>query len=267
MRTETMSPQNVRQSRARPRPLWPVICGSATLLLAACMPAMAQTAVDLSLLLAVDASGSVDATRFELQRRGYVAAFRNPRVLDAIGGGAKQSIAVAMFQWTGPQLQAQIVPWTMVKDEASAKSVASLIETTPRKIFGGGTSISGAIDYSMRWFSQSLFKGERRVIDVSGDGSNNRGRSVTRARDEAVAADVVINGLPILAWEPDLDAYYKANVIGGPGAFMVVAKDFDTFADAILKKMITEIAMNQRPGSAARRQAANESFATGALLK
>jgi Protein of unknown function (DUF1194) len=237
------------------------------LLLAACMPARAQTAVDLSLLLAVDASGSVDATRFELQRRGYVAAFRNPRVLDAIGGGAKQSIAAAMFQWTGPQLQAQIVPWTMVKDEASAKSVASLIETTPRKIFGGGTSISGAIDYSMRWFSQSLFKGERRVIDVSGDGSNNRGRSVTRARDEAVAADVVINGLPILAWEPDLDAYYKANVIGGPGAFMVVAKDFDTFADAILKKMITEIAMNRQPGSAVRWQAANESFATGALLK
>jgi hypothetical protein len=210
-------------------------------------PARAQTAADLQLLLAVDASGSVDATRFELQRRGYVAAFRDKQVLQAIRGGANQSIAVAMFQWTGPQLQAQIVPWTLVKDEASAKSVASLIETTPRHIFTGGTSISGAIDYSMRWFPQSPIKGDRRVIDISGDGSNNRGRSVTNARDEAVAAGVVINGLPILVWEPELDYYYKANVIGGPGAFMIVAKDFDTFADAILKKMIIEIAMNTRP--------------------
>jgi hypothetical protein len=208
--------------------------------------AKAQSAADLQLVLAVDASGSVDATRFELQRKGYVAAFRDPQVLQAIRGGANRSIAVAMFQWTGPQLQAEIVPWTLVKDEASAESVASLMETTPRKISSGGTSISGAIDYSMKWFPQSPIKGERRVIDISGDGSNNRGRSVTRARDEAVAADVVINGLPILAWEPELDYYYKENVIGGPGAFMIVAKDFDTFADAILKKMIIEIA--GRPG-------------------
>jgi hypothetical protein len=153
-----------------------------------------------------------------------------------------------MFQWTGARLQAEIVPWTQIKDQASAESVASIVETTPRRLFGGGTSISGAIDYAMQWFSRSPFKGERRVIDVSGDGSNNGGRSVIRARDEAVAADVNINGLPILAWEPYLDQYYKENVIGGPGAFMIVATDFDTFADAILKKMIIEIAMNVRPG-------------------
>ena len=142
------------------------------------------------LLLAVDASGSVDATRFELQRRGYVAAFRNPQVLEAIRGGGKQSIAVAMFQWTGPQLQAEIVPWTMIKDAASAQTVACPDRDHAAPAFGGGTSISGAIDYAMRWFPRSPFQGERRVIDVSGDGSNNRGRSVTRARDEAVAADV-----------------------------------------------------------------------------
>jgi hypothetical protein len=224
-------------------------CGAMMLLMLALGgPANAQVRVDLHLLLAVDASGSVDFTRFELQRRGYVAAFRAAQVLQAIRGGENQSIAVAMFQWTGPQLQAEIVPWTQIKDEASANTVASLIETTPRRLFGGGTSISGAIDYAMRWFPQSPFKGERRVIDISGDGSNNGGRSVRRARDEAVAADVNINGLPILAWEPYLDQYYKENVIGGPGAFMIVAKDFDTFADAILKKMIVEIAMNVRPG-------------------
>jgi hypothetical protein len=244
-------------------------CGAALLLLAAGIggPVRAQTNVDMNLLLAVDASGSVDATRFELQRRGYVEAFRHPQVLEAIRGGGKQSIAVAMFQWTGPQLQAEIVPWTVVKDEASARSVASLIETTPRQIFGGGTSISGAIDYAMRWFPRSPFQGERRVIDVSGDGSNNRGRSVTRARDEAVAADVIINGLPILAWEPNLDYYYKTNVIGGPGAFMIVAKDFDTFSDAILKKMINEIAMNVRPRTTPSRQARNAMFADGVQFK
>lgn len=222
-------------------------CGAILLLILGGASANAQVAVDLHLLLAVDASGSVDFTRFELQRRGYVAAFRNPQVLQAVRGGENQSIAVAMFQWTGPRLQAEIVPWTQIKDEASANSVATIIETTPRRLFGGGTSISGAIDYSMQWFKRSPFKGERHVIDVSGDGSNNGGRSVMRARDEAVAADVNINGLPILAWEPYLDQYYKENVIGGPGAFMIVAKDFDTFADAILKKMIIEIAMNVRP--------------------
>ena len=118
----------------------------------------------------------------------------------------------------------------------------SIVETTPRRLFGGGTSISGAIDYSMRWFTQSPLKGERHVIDVSGDGSNNGGRSVARARDDAVAADVNINGLPILALEPDLDRYYYDQVIGGPGAFVVAAKDYETFGEAILKKLITEIA-------------------------
>jgi len=221
-----------------------LILACASFVIALSPPARAQATVDMHLVLAVDASGSVDDARFELQRRGYVAAFRHARVLEAIRGGANRSIVVAMFQWTGPQQQAEIVPWTLVKDETSAKAVASLIEIKPRELSRGGTSISGAIDYAMYLFSLSPFKGERRVIDISGDGSNNRGRSVTAARDEAVAAGVVINGLPIQAWEPDLGQYYKNNVIGGPGAFMIVAKNFDTFSDAILKKTITEIAMN-----------------------
>jgi hypothetical protein len=264
-----MSWQNLRAIWLRARRGAPIAVYASALLLATGLgaPARAQTAVDMELLLAVDASGSVDATRFELQRRGYVAAFRSPQVLQAVAGGGRQSIAVSMFQWTGPQQQADIVPWTMIKDEASAKSVAALIETTPRKLFSGGTSISGAIDTAMKWFPRSPFRGERRVIDVSGDGSNNRGRSVTKARDEAVAADIVINGLPILAWEPDLDYYYKQNVIGGPGAFMIVAKDFDTFADAILKKMIIEIAANGRGKAPERAQAADARFAAGVQYK
>jgi hypothetical protein len=211
--------------------------------------ARAQTEVDLKLALMVDASGSVNQYRFELQKRGYVAALRNPRVLGAVLGGRTQSIALSMVQWTGPFLQVVVLPWTLIKDEASITSAASIIESTPRQLFGGGTSISGAIDYAMGMFPQGPFKTERLVIDISGDGSNNGGRSVIRARDEAVAKDVTINGLPILAVEPYLDQYYRDYVIGGPGAFMIVAKDFESFADAILKKMIIEIAANGPPGA------------------
>jgi len=207
-------------------------------------PARAQTEVDLKLALMVDASGSVDRYRFELQKRGYIGALRNPRVLAAVMGGRNQSIAISMVQWTGPFLQVVVLPWTVIKDEASIGAAASVIEQTPRQLFGGGTSISGAIDYAMAMFPQAPFKAERQVIDISGDGSNNGGRSVIRARDEAVAKDVTINGLPILAVEPYLDQYYRDYVIGGPGAFMIVAKDFETFGDAILKKMIIEIAAN-----------------------
>lgn len=212
-------------------------------------PAAAQGAVDLQLALAVDASGSVDQVRFELQKRGYVSAFRNARVLNAIRSGPHQAIAVAMTQWTGPALQVQVVDWTRVGDEPSAAAFAEAIDRGPRQLFSGGTSISGAIDHATTLFPKSPFRGSRRVIDVSGDGSNNRGRAVTSARDEAVAAGIGINGLPILALEPDLDRYYYDNVIGGPGAFVVVAKDYDTFADAILKKLIAEIAQSMIPKS------------------
>ena len=210
------------------------------------LPAAAQPAADLQLVLAVDASGSVDQYRFELQKRGYVEAFRHARVLQAIRSGPNQAIAVTMVQWTGPTMQMQVVEWTLVGDEESAATFAAAIERVPRQLFSGGTSISGAIDYAMTLFPKSPFRAPRRVIDVSGDGSNNRGRSVTLARDEAVDAGVVINGLPILALEPDLGRYYQNSVIGGPGAFVVTAKDFETFGEAILKKLIAEIASNER---------------------
>jgi hypothetical protein len=212
------------------------------LTMAAREDANAQTIVDLQLVLAVDVSGSVNAQRFELQKMGYVAAFQNRRVLNTILGGRNQAIAVTMMQWSGPFLQSQVVPWTVLKDEATVKGFAGAIESAPRMMYGGGTSISGAIDNAVTLFPQAPFKSERRVIDVSGDGSNNRGRSVTQARDEAVDAGIVINGLPILAFEPQLDQYFKDYVIGGPGAFMIAAKSFETFAEAILMKLIIEIA-------------------------
>jgi hypothetical protein len=208
--------------------------------------ALAQSSVDLELVLAVDVSGSVNQTRFELQKEGYAAAFRNPRVLGAIRSGPAQAIAVTMVQWTGPNLQIQVIPWTLIRDGRSAEAFAAAIDGTPRQLFSGGTSISGAIDYSLTLFAESGYRGSRRVIDVSGDGSNNRGRPAHLARDDAARAGVGVNGLPILALEPNLDRYYYDNVIGGPGAFMVPAERYEAFAAAILKKLITEIASRER---------------------
>jgi hypothetical protein len=205
--------------------------------------ALAQTSVDLQLVLAVDASGSVNQYRFDLQKQGYAEAFRNPRVLKAIRSGIAGAIAVTVVQWTGPDLQIQVIDWTLVKDERSANAFAAAIEDTPRQLFSGGTSISGAIDHAVTLLLNSDYPGARRTIDVSGDGANNRGRPAHLARDDAVRAGITINGLPILALEPGLDRYYYDNVIGGPGAFMVTAQTYETFAEAVLKKLITEIAV------------------------
>jgi len=208
--------------------------------------AAAERQVDLQLILAVDASGSVDARRFELQRRGYAEALADPRVLQAIRSGPLQAIAVTMFQWTGPSQQARILDWMVIEDAASAAAAAA-IATTPRQLFRGGTSIGGALDYAARLFPDSGLASERRVIDVSGDGANNIGRPAAAARDAAVAAGIVINGLPILALEPDLERYYRDNVIGGPGAFVVAVDSFDHFGAAILNKLISEIAAMPAP--------------------
>jgi hypothetical protein len=203
--------------------------------------------VDLALVLAVDASGSVDETRFDLQKQGYAAAFRSRQVLEAIRSGLTQAIAVTMVQWTGPALQIQVVPWMRIGDIDSAEAFANAVMAAPRQLFGGGTSISGAIDYAMTLWRQSPYRAFRRVIDISGDGANNRGRPASLARDEAVHAGVGINGLPILSLDPGLDLYYQTNVIGGPGAFVIAAQNYDTFAAAILRKLITEISMNTGP--------------------
>jgi hypothetical protein len=211
------------------------------MVLAVGSPARAQTAVDLQLVLAVDVSGSVSDERFLLQQRGYASAFRNPRLLEAIKSGKNQGIAVTMTQWTGPTQQMQVVPWTAIVDEASMLAFADAIEKATRQMFGGGTSISGAIDHAMALLPESGFASPRRVIDISGDGANNRGRPAADARDDAVRAGITVNGLPILSLEPNLDQYYWTNVVGGPNAFVVVAASYETFAEAVLKKLITEI--------------------------
>ena len=224
-----------------------VFCCAALLLVMAAS-AGAQLAspsdVDLQLVLAVDASGSVDQTRHDLQKGGYAAAFRDQQVLNAIRSGPAQAIAVTMVEWTGPGLQVQVVPWTRINDAASAAAFADAIIAAPRSLFGGGTSISGAVDYTMTLWRRSPYHGARRVIDISGDGSNNRGRPASLARDDALRAGVSINGLPILALDPLLDRYYETNVIGGPRAFVIAAESYNTFAAAIRRKLILEISMN-----------------------
>jgi hypothetical protein len=206
----------------------------------------ADSRVDVALVLAIDASGSVSDDRFELQKHGFAAAFRNPKVLAAIRAGDHRAIAIFMLQWTGPPQQEVMVSWTYVSDEVSAGRVAAAIEAAPRHLMGGGTSISGAIDYSVKALATSPYSATRRVIDISGDGANNIGRPAEQARDEAVRQGIRINGLPILTVEPDLDQYYRKNVIGGPGAFAIVARTYDQYADAILRKLVTEISQDQR---------------------
>ena len=206
--------------------------------------------VDLALVLAVDASGSVNQTRFELQKHGYAQDLRSREVIQAITAGADHAIAVAMVQWTGPSLHVQVIEWTRVSDAASAQALADAIDATRRRLYGGGTSLSGAIDTGAAILAASPFRATRRVIDISGDGSNNSGRLAETARDEAVKQGITINGLPITWIEPGLDAYYRSSVIDGPGAFVISIDSYDNFADAILQKLVTEISSRATPSLA-----------------
>ena len=221
-----------------------------------CTPAFAQTAVDLQLVLAVDASGSVDQRRFKLQQQGYVAAFHDPRVLRAIQAGGTQAIAVTMVQWTGPALQIQVLPWTLINDATTAHAFAAAIAATPRQLFSGGTSISGVIDYAVPLMFESQFKGTRRVIDISGDGRETTFREwmvpPTQAREQAVSRGITVNGLAILNEVPTLKQYFEKFVIGGEDAFAITADSYADFADAMRRKLLREIGgskLSQAPGS------------------
>jgi hypothetical protein len=232
------------------------------LVLATAVRPAAAMPVDLELVLSVDVSRSIDAWEFDLQRQGYANAFRDDRVLEAIASGALQRIAVTLIEWSGVTEQAVVIDWMTIGNVEDADAFARALESASRS-FAGRTSISTGIDAAMEQFAKSPHQGRRRVIDVSGDGINNSGRPVTDARDQAVAKGVVINGLaiindrpnPIPYWrgepEPPLDQYYMDNVLGGPGAFLIVARDFPDFGRAIIAKLLREIALNPGGGGAA----------------
>ncbi|MEM9685012.1 MAG: DUF1194 domain-containing protein [Pseudomonadota bacterium] len=206
--------------------------------------------VDLELIVAVDVSGSIDEEEARLQRDGYLAAFTDEEVIGAITGGMLGKISVTYIEWAGAHYATTIVDWRLIDSRASAEAFAEEVARAPLQT-ALWTSISRAIDYVLPKFDGNGFEGTRRVIDISGDGPNNQGGLVTLFRDKAIAAGVTINGLPIVndkpspwGWPPlpDLDLYYANCVIGGSGAFYVVANTFKDFARAVRQKLLLEIA-------------------------
>jgi hypothetical protein len=208
--------------------------------------------VDLEVILAADVSRSIDDAEFDLQRKGYAAALTDPRVLTAIHARPGAAIGVCFIEWSGDEDQQVVVDWTEIRDEEEAGTVAAAMLAAPRS-FMGRTSISAAIDFAMAHFAKSQWQANQRIIDISGDGTNNSGRAVTEARDEAIGRGITINGLAIVNDKPNLGysahtqppgglpLYYQQNVIGGPNAFLFVVKDFNSFADAMAQKLAKEI--------------------------
>src|SRR5262245_19157697 len=234
------------------RPMKRVIAATAALLLFSVVGEARGAEVDLEVILAADVSRSIDDAEFDLQRKGYAAALTDPRVLTAIRGRSGAAIAVCFIEWSGDEDQQVVVDWTELRDEEDAGTIAAAILAAPRS-FTGRTSISAAIDFAMAHFAKSKWQARRHIIDISGDGTNNSGRPVTEARDQALAQGVTINGLAIINDKPNLGysahtqppgglpLYYKENVIGGPNAFLLVVQDFNSFADAMANKLAKEI--------------------------
>ena len=203
-------------------------------------PTRAQP-VDVRLVLAVDSSSSVSIEEFYLQLEGYAAAFSHPKLLAAIRSGPNRAIAVTLFEWSGELEQRVNYPWRRLDDAASLERFARQLALAPRLVVGGETAIGAAIEFALGQLDNSDFTDGRAVIDISGDGASNRGVAVETARDRAVAAGITINGLAILDEDPDLDEYYRRAVVGGRGAFVLSARDYADFAEAILSKLVREI--------------------------
>jgi hypothetical protein len=230
-------------------------------------PARAADAVDVDLVLAADVSRSINDGEFTLQWRGYAAAIVDPRVIEAIGSGPHGAIAISLVEWAGASEQQTIVGWTLIRNGADARKFAAALLAAPRA-FVGRTAIGAAIDFSMGLLGRSGFGADRRVIDISGDGTSNQGRPVAEARDAALRAGVTINGLAIfnrtaaaqggylaLHTNPPggLAQYYRDNVTGGPGSFVLPIDDFNSFDEAMIRKLISEIASAAPRGAFQRR--------------
>lgn len=215
--------------------------------------ARAAEPVDVMLVLVTDVSRSVDDTEFTLEKQGYGTALTDPHVLAAIRGGAIGQIAIAYVEFAGSYEVRTVVDWHVVRDAASATAFLQEMQAAPRS-YWGRTSISAGIDHAMGLLDTAGFEAQRRVIDVAGDGTNNSGRNVTEARDDAVRAGVTINGLAIINEHPvsytfahvqppgGLTNWYDENVVGGAGHFVVEVRSFEAFGEAMTRKLINEIA-------------------------
>ena len=232
-----------------------------TALIAALLVALAVVAarharaedVDVALVLVTDVSRSIDDSEYALEKDGYNSAFNNEKVLAAIRNGPLGRIAVAYVEFASNYEVRTVLDWTVIKDAASAKAFTDRLSAAPRS-FWGRTSISAGIDQAMQLFAEDGLQATRRVIDVCGDGTNNAGRDASDARDDALKAGVTINGLTIINDHPvswtfahvqppgGLPNYYRENVTGGPGSFVLEIHDFATFGEAMTRKLISEIA-------------------------
>lgn len=198
--------------------------------------------VDLALVLAADCSGSVSNEEYTLQQQGYADAFRQREVIKAIRSGIHGTIAACYFQWSGYSLQTLIIPWAALRSDESIATFATALQHAERRLYSGGTAPGGAMAFGRTLLEDVPWTPLRKVIDISGDGRTNTGPSPEQDRAAVLAQGITINGLPIENQEPDLEEYYRQHVIGGPGAFLVPARDFDAFKEAVRRKLVQEIA-------------------------
>ncbi|PDT49130.1 MULTISPECIES: DUF1194 domain-containing protein [Sinorhizobium] len=226
-----------------------------------CIPIQAAAAeeVDVELLLAVDMSGSMDMEEARVQRSGYVEALKHPDFINAVKGGRLGRIAIGYFEWAGLVNEDSVISWQVIDDADDAYAFAAKLQGRPvgtRR----GTSVSNAIIFGTSLIESNEFSGERRILDVSGDGPNNTGPPVTPARAEALARGIIINGLAIVirpsASSGPLDQYYLDCVVGGPGSFVLAVHEAEDFAVAIHQKLILEV--SGRSPAARLRLAADE---------
>jgi hypothetical protein len=209
--------------------------------------------VDVELVLAADTSVSMDEEERLIQVRSYAQAFRDANVHAAIQAGPRSRIAVTYVEWSGETIQRVIVPWMLIDSSLSATQFADRIAASPIAPDYNATALGNAIQFATGLFERNIYEGERKVIDVSGDGRSNAGLPVAVARDAAIEAGATINGLPLLVHvEPDgidrkgdtLADYYWHDVIGGPGAFQIVVRDIADLEQSLRRKLIREIAGN-----------------------
>jgi hypothetical protein len=200
-------------------------------------PAQAAT---LALVLAVDVSESVSSERYLLQHEGIARAFETPLLVDAITA-VPGGIEALVLEWSDPDKIAITVGWTRINNRAGAAAFAASVRATQRTS-NGLTAIGSALLAAAAAFDHLPEPAGHRVIDISGDGMANFGVPPVTARDALVGKGITINGLAILSEEPWLDEYYRSNVVGGPAAFVAVAKNFDSFAEAMLRKLVQEVA-------------------------
>ena len=220
--------------------------------------------VDVELVLAVDISYSMDFDELALQREGYITALTSAEFVNALRGGGHGKIALIYVEWAGTHEQTVVVPWTLIDGKAAADAFAAKLAAAPvRRTYR--TSISGGLIFSAAQFGTSDFKGVRRVIDISGDGTNNQGPLIEPTRDEIVKKGIIINGLPLMLKAPtgsmldinDLHVYYEDCVIGGTGSFVIPVRDRAQFVSAVRQKLILEVSGITPPSIAKKLPAAS----------